>query len=202
MAGVRRTRPYHPGVIPADLLAAVRRLAAGIETERSAAVVDTALRPRLRAYFQARGVPPGDAEDLVQDVLARVFQSVGALRDAERFLPWLFTIARRAAQDRRRGRAALVALEDDDADRLADDRPGVEEAEMASQTRAALRAAIEALPAQQRRCVLLRLDEDLSYQDIGALLQLSALTVRNHLAQARKALRSALRETVEGGSEP
>ena len=189
-------------MIPADLLAAVRRLAAGIETERSAAVVDAALRPRLRAYFQSRGVPAGDADDLVQDVLARVFQSVGALRDAERFLPWLFTIARRAAQDRGRGRAPVVALEDHDADRLPDDRPGVEETQMANQTRAALRAAIEALPAQQRRCLLLRLDEDLSYQDIGALLQLSALTVRNHLAQARKTLRAALDATPVGGSVP
>jgi RNA polymerase sigma-70 factor (ECF subfamily) len=186
-------------VIPADLLTAVRRLAAGIEVERSAAALDAALRPRLLAYFRARGAAARDAEDLVQEALSRVFRSVGELRDVERFLPWLFTIARRVAQDQARENSRFVAMPEGDAERLVDGQQGAEESGVVNERRAALRLAIESLPSQQRRCLLLRVDEELSYDDIGALLRLSVLTVRNHLAQARKALRSALREDLEGG---
>jgi RNA polymerase sigma-70 factor (ECF subfamily) len=189
-------------VIPAELLAAVRRLAAGIEVERSAAALDAALRPRLLAYFRSRGSAQGDAEDLVQEALTRVYQGVGELRDAERFLPWLFTIARRVALDQGRGGARLVAMQGDEEDRLVDEGPDAQESQMASERRAALRAAIENLPPQQRRCLLLRVDQELSYEDIAALLRLSGLTVRNHLAQARKTLRSTLGETSTGGARP
>ncbi|SRR5258705_5686029 len=50
-------------------------------------------------------------------------------------------------------------------------------------------AAIEDLPSQQRRCLLLRVQHELSYEEIADTLRLSVNTVRNHLAEARKNLR-------------
>jgi RNA polymerase sigma-70 factor (ECF subfamily) len=51
------------------------------------------------------------------------------------------------------------------------------------------------LPEQQRRCLILVARDGLSYREAADLLGLSALTVRNHLAAARRRLRAEL----EGG---
>jgi RNA polymerase sigma factor (sigma-70 family) len=45
------------------------------------------------------------------------------------------------------------------------------------------------LPSRQRQCLLLRVREEMSYQEIAAVLRLSPLTVRNHIAQAKESLR-------------
>lgn len=57
-----------------------------------------------------------------------------------------------------------------------------------------LRKAIEALPGQMRRCTRLRVEQDLSYREIAAVLKLSIETVKVHLFQARKKLKVNLQE--------
>jgi RNA polymerase sigma factor (sigma-70 family) len=60
--------------------------------------------------------------------------------------------------------------------------------------REALYAAMEALPARQRQCLLLRVRDELSYDEIASLLRLNLLTVRNHIAEAKKTLRRQLQD--------
>ncbi len=45
---------------------------------------------------------------------------------------------------------------------------------------------------QQRQCLLLRISQELSYEEIAGMLRLSVNTVRIHLAGAKKRLRQAL----------
>jgi RNA polymerase sigma-70 factor (ECF subfamily) len=59
--------------------------------------------------------------------------------------------------------------------------------------------AVAELPDRQRQCLLLSARDGLSYAEIGELLGLSALTVRNHLAEARRHLRRRLGEGGGGG---
>src|SRR5579872_955737 len=47
-------------------------------------------------YFQARGCPAADAEDLTQDVMLAIYRQCGQLRERSLFRPWLFRIARNA----------------------------------------------------------------------------------------------------------
>ena len=53
----------------------------------------------------------------------------------------------------------------------------------------AVERAMARLPEQQRRCLILVVRDELSYRQAGALLDLSELTVRNHLREARRRLR-------------
>ena len=120
------------------------------------------------------------------------------LRELARFEPWLFTIARNVArsQGERRARDPLGRAEElADADgrgRLAAAGPDPESRLLASERVAFVEHAIRELPARQRQCLLLRVRQELSYEEIGALLALSAHTVRNHLAEARERLRQLL----------
>jgi RNA polymerase sigma-70 factor (ECF subfamily) len=171
---------------------AVRRLRAGGDAEEWSAVLDARLRPRLLAYFRADPGSREDAEDLAQQTLARVLQGVGRLRAEESFMAWLFTIARNVrctALGQRRRASRVVAGGIDMAGDPPDPRPTALEEGLEDERLAALRAAIGELPRQQKQCFLLRVDMELSYEDVAATLGLSVLTVRNHLALARKSLR-------------
>jgi RNA polymerase sigma-70 factor (ECF subfamily) len=55
-----------------------------------------------------------------------------------------------------------------------------------------VRGAMEELPEQMRKCVMLRVYQELSYQEIAVVLRLSVETVKTHLHQARQRLRIRL----------
>lgn len=52
-----------------------------------------------------------------------------------------------------------------------------------------LRAKLDQLPPQMRRCLYLRLYHDLKYREIAALMRISIETVKAHLHQAQNRLR-------------
>lgn len=182
----------------------VRRLRAG--EPGAADALDALLRPRLIGYFALGPWPRDEAEDLVQKALVLVFTSVGQLRDEASFMPWLFAIARNVRSTAKRswstrGRWEAGGLE------LAGDPPAPDERirrnDEQEQARriVALRAALEQLPPRQRQCLLLRVRDELSYEEIADVFQLSVHTVRNHIAQAKESLRRrfgpALGEMIE-----
>ena len=183
------------------------RLRRGDDRESCFEVLDRELRPRLRRYFASHGFGADGAADLVQETLLRVYRGVDRLRADDRLLPWLFTVARNVRLDEhsRAGRERAVRVDDDPELAVAADpgaaggvAPTPEDAELAAERRRILARALEALPPMQRRCVLLRVDEELSYEEIGALLRISPHTVRNHLAAARRSLSAAAGELLGG----
>ncbi len=135
-----------------------------------------------------------DAEDLVQKTLTRVFQGIGGVREEEKLLAWVFTVARNVrntAFERRPPRAVSLDAIPEPADaREMDDSAQVTREKKIE----AIWRAIEALPARQRQCLPLQVRDGLSYEEIAAILRLSVNTVRNHLAAARE----SLRRTFEG----
>ena len=178
--------------MPDELTPLVHRLRSGIEREETSRRLDGLLRPRLLRFYLAMGFSRTEGEDLVQDALIRVFQHVQSLREEARFLPWLFTVARNLGRTAMRGRRDL-ALAPEAAAGLADSarEQGVE-ARAARERLQHVERHLDELPQQQRRCLLLVVRDELSYAEVGDLLGLSALTVRNHLARARSSLRRAL----------
>jgi RNA polymerase sigma-70 factor, ECF subfamily len=180
---------------PESMLDALREVRGGGPGAASWELIDAALRRRLLRYFQAHRFGREDAEDLVQNTLARVFQGMAGLRSEESFLAWLFAIARnlrRTAQRRRHRERGLLSDQSEQVEGLPDPRPDAVDERLRGERVAALRSAIERLPPQQRQCVVLRIREEMSYEEIAETLCLSVFTVRNHLAEARRSLRHAL----------
>ena len=83
-----------PATGPDGLEQAMREARANRDAAESFAPLQAQLAPRLFRYFRAHSFSPEDAEDLVQGVLARVWQGLPGLRQEARFLGWLFAIAR------------------------------------------------------------------------------------------------------------
>ncbi len=138
----------------------------------------------------------GEAEDVAQEAFLKAFAALEELRDPERFGPWLYGIAFRAAMDqlRRRGRRGVVVpLGDVEAE-----APGAgEDASGAASRREQserLVAALGELPDKYRLVLTLRYQKMMSYQEIAAHLEEPSGTIANRIHRAVKMLRGKLRE--------
>jgi RNA polymerase sigma-70 factor (ECF subfamily) len=61
----------------------------------------------------------------------------------------------------------------------------------------AIQAAIDELPETQRMAIILRRYEDISYEEIGEILDLSVPAVKSVIFRARTELREKLRRYLE-----
>jgi RNA polymerase sigma-70 factor (ECF subfamily) len=132
-----------------------------------------------------------DAEDVAQEAFARAHRKFPALRDRDRFRPWLVRMTWRLALDHRRG-AKRRAVREGAASRP-DVAPSFEDAAIASERSARLWAAIDALPDKLRIVVVLAAIEEQSVREVAALLRIPDGTVKSRLFDARKKLQEMLR---------
>jgi len=133
---------------------------------------------------------PDLAEDVVQDTFIRAFFSLERFRGTT-MRAWLLRIAHNAALDQLRARARRPTVPLEQAgEHAAFDLPesSIEQAGL----RAALEAALAALPVEQRAVVVLADVEGLPYEEIAQALGLPLGTVKSRLARARVRLRTLL----------
>lgn len=142
-----------------------------------------------------------DAEDIAQQVFIRVWNSAGRYEPTAKFTTWLFTITRNLVFNelRRRKRHPATSLDREDEDGRHLDAPDtVTRTPAASlldeELQSAIQKAIDALPETQRMAVVLRRYEELSYEEIGEILELSVPAVKSVLFRARTELREGLRK--------
>jgi RNA polymerase sigma-70 factor (ECF subfamily) len=132
----------------------------------------------------------GDAADLTQRAFLKAFESLGGLKDASSFAPWLFRIAANLAKNRIRFSAGK-RFEDVDNVPLHTE-PRLDDALDYRTRRQRMRNALDDLPDKQRRCILLRIDAELSFRDIGEAVGCSEGSARVNFHHGMKALRRRL----------
>lgn len=160
---------------------------------------ELARRCRGPAYVLALQLlgDPDDALDAAQDSLLRLFDSFSRFDPSRPLRPWLARIVRNRALDLRRRRRArptlsLDSLLDAGLPEAAAATAGPEErAERRELQRRIWRALRELSPAH-REILVLRDYQDLSYQEIAAVLAIPVGTVMSRLHAARRSLRQAL----------
>jgi len=138
-----------------------------------------------------------EAQDAAQTTFIYVLRSLQRGVEPEFELAWLLKIAFNVCRGTRRssGRHSAVTQEIEDMDELAAPRPaGYEESERL----AALRDGLAHLPERQRRCILLREWQGLSYAEIADELGLSLGAVETLLFRARRNLASRLQHVRSG----
>jgi RNA polymerase sigma factor (sigma-70 family) len=181
------------------------RLAHALRTGEDFADTFRLIYERLHAqvyrYFIRKGISDEESRELAQDVFMSVYRKVHELRDEHVFLGWLFTIARnryfaylehRHAQ--KRGSATTVEKNREGSlEYVVDRRPGVLDHMLDSEKLSRMREAMQDLPEQMRRCVLMRVLEEAPLEQIASNCGISVNTVKAHLHQARKALARRLK---------
>ena len=139
-----------------------------------------------------------DVEDIAQQVFIRVWKSARRYVPRAKFTTWLLKITRNLVFNelRRAKRRAQVPLQPD---------PGTEEIPLKDETnpapdasllenelQRAIEEAIMQLPESQRMALVLRRYDQLSYEEIAEVLDLSVPAVKSVLFRARTELRSRL----------
>ena len=145
-----------------------------------------------------------DAEDASQDILLKVMTHLSSFKKESSFSTWVYRLTSNACIDhlrRRKRRRDLEVASLTGEDGESDWEPADHQADPALQTerrmaKEAVEAGLQALPDHQREILVMRELSGLSYQEIGAALDLDLGTVKSRIARARLALKKIL--TAEG----
>jgi RNA polymerase sigma-70 factor (ECF subfamily) len=161
-----------------------------------------ALRTRLLDYVRSRVRTSDDAEDVVQDILVRVWQRQDTLKSEERILPWLYTIARNAVTDywRRSGNGRTVPLNEDvdpaaeslNASFMGDAGSDPEESSAYAALSNCLVPFLEGLPEDWRLAVEMTEFQGLTQAEMGERLGLSVSGAKSRVQRARNHLKREL----------
>lgn len=145
--------------------------------------------PRLRRYARALTGDRVQADDLVQDCLARAWGKLSLWRRGSDMRAWLFTIMHNLYVNelrRSKHRPQLLAPDDE-----ALDMPerATQEDGLALRD---LETALNKLPLEQRAVLLLVAVEEMSYGEVAKTLAIPVGTVMSRLSRARERLRLQL----------
>jgi RNA polymerase sigma-70 factor (ECF subfamily) len=137
-----------------------------------------------------RVIGRGDAEDLVQEALLRVWTQAHRWDPARGgFATWFYRILINLCLDHRR-RPASAEL--DQADQPVDPAPGPHARAEGRQIGRAIAGALASLPVRQRIALALCYDEDLSCAEAAKVLRISVSAMEGLLVRGRRALREQL----------
>jgi RNA polymerase sigma-70 factor (ECF subfamily) len=151
-----------------------------------------------------------DAYDLTQDVFLKALRSLGSFRGDAKFSTWLFTIARHTCLNHIRHKAVIT---EESVDEQQEERPGgsseLPDLEMnvsrLCETRELQRIVdglLATLPPEARLLLILRDFEQLSYDEISNVTELSIVNVKSKIHRARQLFKKRFQpylELLEGG---
>lgn len=161
------------------------------------------LRPHLRrlyslAYRFSRN--PDDAEDLVQDILLKLYPRLKEMQSIEKLGPWLARVLYRHYIDKLRSeqRSPIQYMGDEEAAYETHAGDAVQPSELLEHEflQQHLQQALNQLNDDQRIAVILHDVEEYSLQEISEILSVPTGTLKSRLSRARDKLRTIL-QTME-----
>jgi RNA polymerase sigma-70 factor (ECF subfamily) len=148
---------------------------------------------------------PADAPDTVQEVFLKVFKGINRFNGESSLKTWIYRIALHEASNRRRwwfrhkGREQSIEPKDDletstssARDTLVDSGASPLECAMRGELRAKVEEVLKELQEPYRTTVILRDIEELSYEQIAEVMEVSLGTVKSRLVRGRDALKKRL----------
>jgi RNA polymerase sigma-70 factor (ECF subfamily) len=145
------------------------------------------------------------AEDLVQETYMKALRGFSSFQQGTNFRAWMYRILRNTFLTTQAGLKAWSTVSlDSDSDGDTPTEPAASETPesvlLAKLQHDTIQNALEKLPVKFREIVLLCDLEEMSYQEIGETLGIPIGTVMSRLSRARKAMRTLLREQLQGVS--
>ena len=149
-----------------------------------------------------------DALDLAQETFLNAWRGLSSFQGNSSFSTWVYRLASNACIDflrkrkRRQQGESPHSLDDEEAPlpEPADPRGSPEEELERRELRRAVERGLQALPDHHRQVLVMRELSGMSYQEIGAVLDLDLGTVKSRIARARLALKKFL--VQEGNFSP
>jgi len=156
-------------------------------SQREQAFAELYRRYGTRIYLYCRRIL-GDgvlADDMFQETFMSVLKSAEKLTTVENFPAYIHKIARNHCLRAKERRHQPVEFDEESMGMLDKSLEQKELSQMISM-------AIELLPEHHREAFVLQMYDDLSYEEIGEVLEVPVTTVRNWVVRAKKKLRTIL----------
>lgn len=136
----------------------------------------------------------GTAEELYQDVWQKVISARERYRPDAKFSTWLYQIAHNRLTDHWRALSHRPPPPEDAVERAErEPDPDTPERQLSAfEERRRLQLALEELPPDQREVIMLRLEQELSLEEIGEITGVGRETVKSRLRYAMDKLRLRL----------
>lgn len=161
------------------------------------------MRPQVQYLYRLAWRFTGnvtDAEDLLQDVLIKVYPKTREMLAIQKLRPWLAKVLYHQYVDsvRQRKRSLVLELvsgsegEEDPLDKIATTREGPEEEAERSGQRDRILAAVRQLNPEQRALIAMHDVEGYSLEELEGMLETPIGTLKSRLHRARARLRALL----------
>jgi len=151
---------------------------------------------------------PGESCDVVQEVFLKIFRNIGTFRSQSSLKTWIYRIAVNEVHNYRRWffrhRRQEVVLEDESqggknfGDTVPDRGRSPYDCALDGEKRVMIEKALARINPMFRAAVVLRDVEDLSYEEIADIMDISLGTVKSRITRGR----DAMRRQLEGRLEP
>jgi RNA polymerase sigma-70 factor (ECF subfamily) len=171
----------------------VHRSQAG-DTEAFGALV-TKYRAKIFTILYGMVRNEDDAWDLAQEGFLKAWRSIHQFQGRSSFYTWLYRLTVNLAIDSLRRKGRRVEVELDDA--IPSSLPSPHANYRLTEIRQHINAALAVLSPEHRAVIVLKEIEDLQYQEIAEVLNVSVGTVMSRLFYGRKKLQSILRPTYD-----
>jgi len=160
------------------------------------AVLVDAYWPRIFRWLHGMTNHTQTAEDLTQDVFLKAWTSLRSFQGTDGFRAWLFRIANNALIDTRRGPRGVppVSLPDS----LTARDPGPAAIVIGQESETLVRNACTRLPAKLQGPLLLRTQEEMSFEEIARIYGVTEETIRWRVFKARQQLLNELKHHLDG----
>ena len=143
---------------------------------------------------------PTEAEDIAQQVFIRIWKSAERYEPQAKFTTWLFTITRNLVfnEVRRKKRKPAVSMDEREEEfhlATVDTRTASPDDDvLQSELEETVDAAIANLPEKQRLAVVLRRYEEMPYEEIASVLDMTIPAIKSLLFRARAQLKEDLKK--------
>ena len=139
-----------------------------------------------------------DTGDIAQEAFLKAYRAIGSFRGDSSFYTWLYRIVINAVkshlESNRRSRGFVdieeAGIENSAALSTADTPDRILESD---ELKDVIAQALSGLPAELRQALVLREVEEMSYDDIAAMMKTSVGTVKSRIFRARQQVEAALR---------
>ena len=185
----------------------LRGLRAGIDTAYEE-LIERYEQPVYSMVYRLLGNQT-DACDVVQEVFLKVFRGVGSFREQSSLRTWIYRIAVNEAHNHRRWFVRHcrreVSLEKEGTeqecrvDLAQDPGPSPYDQTLDKETRVLVERALTRINPLFRTAVVLRDIQNMSYEEIAEILQISLGTVKSRILRGREALKRELSQQTNPG---
>ncbi|MGN7386315.1 RNA polymerase sigma factor [Sporosarcina sp. SAFN-015] len=139
---------------------------------------------------------PQDAQDFVQDAFIKVYRNLDKYDASGSFSGWIYRVAINHCMDEfRKKRYSMTQIVIDEERVVEPNHP--ELVFLKKEKSRQLERLIATLPEDERLIILLRYVNEISYEEIGEVMEVPTSTVRNKLHRAKKKMRETVKR--EGG---